>query len=81
MAPIIPVLSETLEDPKHTSEEDRLRHYGQEDHLRLFAKQDFMSRIENANFKLITLGKDDFNPNTFERSGINSSAILYIGEK
>ncbi len=81
MVPVNPEIAETLEDPSHTTREERIKHYGQEDHLRLFAKQDFMNRIVGAGFKLEMLGKRDFGKTTYTRLGLRESSILYIGSK
>ncbi len=81
MAPIIPELEKTLEDPNHKTEAERIKNYGQSDHFRLFAKNDFTNRITNANFKLKTFGVNDFKLNVFKVQGIKNSSILYIGEK
>ncbi|MFT4982442.1 MAG: hypothetical protein ACI9UR_002315, partial [Bacteroidia bacterium] len=40
----------TLEDPKITSEEDRVKHYWQKDHVRLFGL-DYPSKLEAVGFK------------------------------
>ncbi|MEX0996566.1 MAG: methyltransferase domain-containing protein [Flavobacteriaceae bacterium] len=81
MAPINPNIANTIEDPKHTSEEERLRYYGQEDHLRLFAKQDFMNRIEKAGFILETYGINEFGKKSFQSLGLRETSVLYIGKK
>lgn len=81
MVPINPYIENTIEDPSHTTIEERLRHYGQEDHLRLFAKKDFMNRIEKAGFLLETYSIEEFGIKTFKRLGLRESSILYIGKK
>jgi len=81
MAPINPNIESTIEDPSHTTKEERLQFYGQEDHLRLFAKQDFMNRIEKAGFILETYGIEEFGKKIFHRLGLRESSVLYIGKK
>jgi hypothetical protein len=81
MAPIIPGLDQTLENPEHLTKAERMKHYGQEDHLRLFSRQDFIKRIELANFKLRQFGISDFGENSFKKLCLKKSSILYIGVK
>ena len=81
MVPIILGLKETLEDPSHTSEEERIRYYGQEDHLRLFAKEDFIKRIKKANFDVKLLNVTHFGKRTFKKLGLKMSSVLYLGIK
>lgn len=81
MAPINPNIPETLEDPSHTSKEDRIKHYGQEDHLRLFAKSDFIQRIENAGFVLEQLDRKRMGKSLFNSLGLRDTSTLYVGHK
>ena len=81
MVPIIVSLKDTLEDPNHTSDEERIKYYGQEDHLRLFAKNDFINRIKYANFKIRLLDINDFGKKSFEKLGLKKSSVLYLGVK
>lgn len=81
MVPIIPAITETIEDPNHVTEEERFKHYGQEDHLRLFARQDFVGRIKKAGFNVKTYDIKDFGKSTFRKLGLKNSSVLYLGVK
>jgi SAM-dependent methyltransferase len=81
MVPINISITETFEDEKITSVEDRWKYYGQDDHVRMYSKKGFISRLEEAGFKLTLYGIDYFGNEQFEKNGIHPRSILYIVEK
>tara|TARA_B100001750_G_C15463398_1_gene575649 strand:- start:758 stop:1534 length:777 start_codon:yes stop_codon:yes gene_type:complete len=81
MVPIILTLKNTIEDPSHTTKEERIKHYGQEDHLRSFSKSDFIYRIKNAGFRLEMLDIKKFTKKKFHELGLKDTSVLYIGNK
>lgn len=81
MAPIMPHLDNTLEDPSATTEAERWRLFGQGDHVRLYAKADFLHRISSAGFNVEQVGEDHFGADVFSRCGITPRSILYIVRK
>ena len=81
MAPIIPELPMTIEDPAETSAEVRWRRFGQDDHVRLYAHDDYVRRIENAGFAVKQFGVDYFGSDTFTALGLKASSLLYVALK
>lgn len=81
VAPVIPLLSETLEDPSVTDEGERWRLFGQYDHLRLYAHDDYVKRLEAGGFTVSQLGVSYFGTRLFDKLGLKESSILYIVSK
>lgn len=81
VAPIIPDLKETIEDPTIVKPEDRWRLYGQDDHVRLYSHDDFVNKITNSGFKLLQLDINHFGKKVFNSLGLKKSSILYIAIK
>lgn len=78
MVPLIAGVDTTHEDPALISPEERWKYYGQDDHLRLYGKTDFISRLEEAGFKVDSLTMADFGVETFSKCGIHENSVLYI---
>ncbi len=81
MVPILLTLKEVYENPRIISEADRWRHFGQNDHVRMYSKEGFVSRLEEAGFKVCQFGIDYFGTDVFERHGIHPRSVLYVVEK
>lgn len=81
LAPIIPELARTYEDPSKTTELERLQHFGQKDHLRVYGKTDFVNLLKSAGFQVSQLGAQFFGGSALERHGIAKRSCLYIVHK
>lgn len=81
MVPIIDGLEKTHEDPTIEDPNLRMKYFGQDDHVRLYSKSDFVKRLENAGFKVKTLGAEYFGTEVFNKNGIALKSVLYIAEK
>lgn len=81
LAPIIPELAATYEDPSKTTETERLQHFGQKDHLRVYGKTDFISRLKHSGFQVSQLGAEFFGVDLLERNGISNRSCLYVVHK
>lgn len=81
VAPIIPSLSATLEDPSIADEGERWRLFGQYDHVRLYAHGDYVKRLEASGFSVSQLGVSYFGAKLFQKLGLKESSILYIVSK
>ena len=81
LAPIIPDLVRTHEDPSKTTESERLHHFGQKDHLRVYGKTDFINLLKSAGFKVSQLSAEFFGGDTLERHGISKRSCLYVVHK
>lgn len=81
MVPLHLDLSQTRDANPDASEAERWRTVGQGDHARLHCRADFVNRIERAGFELQQLDRDYIGANVFERNGIASSSVLYVGLK
>jgi SAM-dependent methyltransferase len=81
LAPIIPQLIETYEDPSKTTEMERLQHFGQKDHLRVYGKTDFVNRLKIGGFHVSQLGVQFFGENELDRCGISKQSCLYVVHK
>ncbi|HXY53892.1 MAG TPA: methyltransferase domain-containing protein [Nitrospirota bacterium] len=81
LAPIIPDLARTYEDPSKTTEMERLQYFGQKDHLRVYGKTDFINLLKAAGFKVSQLGAKFFGENELERHGIAKRSCLYVVHK
>jgi len=80
MVPIIPNLSNIIEDPTEVDVNNRWRRFGQDDHVRLYSKEGWLSRIRNAGFKVSEILSQDLvqDPQSF---GIKLNSVLYIASK
>lgn len=78
MAPLVPRLDATYEDPSKTSKQERRDCFGQDDHIRVYARKDFMYKVENAGFRIRQLGVDYFGEEVFEKCGITKKSVLYV---
>lgn len=78
MAPVMPHLEHTLEDPTAVTEAERWRLFGQGDHVRLYAKGDFLHRIRETGFTVQELGVEHFGAERFDRCGITGRSVLYV---
>lgn len=78
MAPIVPYLDQTVEDPGVITEADRWRLFGQGDHVRLYAKQDYLHRITDTGFNIKHLDVDHFGRDVFTGCGITQQSVLYV---
>ena len=81
LAPIIPDLAQTHEDPSKTTEAERLQHFGQKDHLRAYGKTDFIDQLKRAGFQVSQLGADFFGENILDQHGISRRSCLYVVHK
>jgi predicted SAM-dependent methyltransferase len=81
LAPIIPDLDRTYEDPSKTTETERLQHFGQKDHLRVYGKADFIELLKSAGFQVSQLGAGFFGGDALERHGIAQQSCLYVVHK
>jgi predicted SAM-dependent methyltransferase len=81
MAPIIPDLAQTYEDPSKKTETERLQHFGQKDHLRVYGKTDFINRLKSSGFQVSQLGAEFFGGDLLERHGISNRSCLYVVHK
>jgi predicted SAM-dependent methyltransferase len=81
LAPIIPELARTYEDPSKTTESDRLQHFGQKDHLRVYGKSDFIDLLKRTGFTVSQLGAEFFGVDLLERHGIAKGSCLYVVHK
>lgn len=81
MAPILLTLKEVYENPHITEEDAKWKHFGQNDHVRIYSKVGFVSRLEEAGFKVYQLGIDYFGADVFERHGIHPRSVLYVVKK
>lgn len=81
MVPILLSLEEIYEDADMVTGADRWRHFGQNDHVRIYSKQGFVSRLEQASFKVNQYGVNYFSEASFSRHGINQRSVLYVVEK
>lgn len=81
VVPILLTATEIDEDPTVTDVAERWRRFGQSDHVRLYSKQGFLSRVEDAGFRVHQLGAQHFGPETFKQHGITEQSVLYIVEK
>ena len=57
----------TDEDPSITDERERTRRFGQKDHVRMYG-DDFAIRLEDAGFKVTTLGSGQFREEAVQRN-------------
>lgn len=78
MAPIMPDLPKTIEDPSITDEGERWRLFGQNDHVRLYSRNEYVERITKAGFHLEQLDIEYFGSRLFKKLGLKPSSILYI---
>lgn len=81
MVPIFWDVTETKEDPSHSTAAERWRNYGQDDHVRLFEKQDFLDRIKNAGFVVSEHSVRDFEPSDIALNAISANSALYVAHK
>lgn len=81
MAPILLSLSVTEEDAACTDPAERVRRFAQADHVRLYSKQDFITRVQNAGFKISQLTGDELAGRSCENLGIAPRSVLYIVRK
>jgi len=81
MVPIVLSLSDIYEDASITSQADRWKHFGQNDHLRIYSKQGFITRLEEAGFRVNQFGINYFGTDVFEKHGIHPRSILYVVKK
>ena len=81
MVPIMTTITQTMEDPYHTTEADRWKHYGQDDHVRMFSKQGFIEVLKSGGFEVTLLTEGDFGAEVFAKHGIDSSSVLYTVTK
>ncbi|MFT4524289.1 MAG: putative SAM-dependent methyltransferase [Bacteroidia bacterium] len=81
MVPIMTTISETTEDPAHTTESERWKHYGQDDHVRMFSKQGFIDVLSSGGFEVNLLTESDFGSDVFAKHGIDSGSVLYTVKK
>jgi SAM-dependent methyltransferase len=81
MVPINLGVDKTLEDPAHTSIEDRWKYYGQDDHVRMYSKQDFIDRLAAVGFKVKLSGIEQFGADMFQKCAIFPTSVLYTVTK
>jgi SAM-dependent methyltransferase len=81
MAPVLPGLEKSYEDPAVVEETDRKRHFGQEDHVRVYARADYVTRLEAAGFAVTEFRVSDFGSGEFQRCGICDRSILYVVDR
>lgn len=81
MVPILLSLKEDLENSNWTTPEDHWKYYGQDDHIRMYSKKGFISKLNNAGFKVLQLGKEYFGEEVFDLNGVHHRSILYVVEK
>ena len=81
MVPINLNLTEDYENEAITDENERWKHFGQNDHVRLYSKNGFVSKLEDAGFRVEQMGVEDFGQETFEKCGINPRSVLYVVKK
>jgi len=77
-------ITQSIEDPSITTPEARARVFGQEDHVRIYAKEDYLTRLEEAGFRMELLnwweaGEDFGNPTN--RYGLMPRETLFVGRK
>ena len=78
MAPIMPHLKHTVEDPAAITDADRWRLFGQGDHVRLYGKEDYLLRIRESAFAVLEYGVEHFGAACFDRHGITRRSVLYV---
>ena len=78
MVPIFLGVKETIDDPSHTSDEQRLKFYGQMDHVRLFSRQDFLSRVRHAGFTISEVVPSMLDKVVIQKNAIAENSILYV---
>ena len=71
----------SIEDPTLTSPAERARVFGQEDHVRIYAREDYLSRLQDAGFRVELFrwweeGAAFGNPNN--RYGLMPREILFV---
>lgn len=81
MVPLFFGVHETVEDPRHTSPEDRCKYYGQDDHVRLYSKKDFLSQIINSGFDIEEITIDQLNKKSVQENAIALNSVLYVCKK
>ena len=81
MVPIQKKLTETQEDPSHTTEAERWKHYGQNDHLRIFSRNDLVKRLTQSGFEVAQYRDSDFSSYSFQKCGIKEGSVLYVVNK
>jgi SAM-dependent methyltransferase len=79
MVPINLGLQEVCEDPTVQDPALRWKYFGLDDHVRLYSKAGFVTRLEEAGFRVEQLGVEHFGRDTFGRNGIAERAVLYVG--
>lgn len=80
MAPVMPHLEQSVEDPTAQGAAERWRLFGQGDHVRLYSHQDYVSRLSGNGFTVHQLGVDHFGERAFAAMGLKHSSVLYIVE-
>jgi SAM-dependent methyltransferase len=81
MAPIVLTLRDIYEDASIKTEAERWKHFGQGEHHRIYSKQGFISRLEDAGFRVNQFGISYFGAGVFEKHGIHPRSVLYVVEK
>jgi predicted SAM-dependent methyltransferase len=78
VVPIVLTADQIDEDPSVTDVAERWRRFGQDDHVRLYSKEGFISRVQEAGFRVQQLGEKHFGKDMFERYGITERSVLYV---
>lgn len=81
MVPIDLSKEEVYEDASITDEASRWVHFGQNDHVRVYSKQGFISRLQEAGFKVEQKGVEHFGEKVFLQAGIHPRSILNVVSK
>ncbi len=78
LVPLVIGLNETHEDARIDTEALRWKYFGMGDHIRQYGKRDFITRLEDAGFKVDQLGIAHFGAEAFRRAGIAENSVLYV---
>lgn len=81
MVPILLSLNKDYENPDVKTENDRWKHFAQGDHVRMYSKSGFVSKLEQAGFKVNQYNIDAFGVDAFRKHGIHPRSVLYVVEK
>ncbi|MCW9010613.1 class I SAM-dependent methyltransferase [Marinobacter sp.] len=81
MVPIICDLDEIDEDPAEEREAERWRRFGQGDHVRLYNREGYVSRVQNAGFRLQLLDVGYFGAAVYQSLGLKKESVLYVVTK
>jgi SAM-dependent methyltransferase len=77
MVPLDVARTETYEDPRVVTAEDRRREFLQDDHVRLYAP-DIADRLEGAGFAVETVRPVDLGPRAVERAGLLEADWIFL---